>query len=523
MIEDKKVDTCSIKEKINNFLESKWLIWIIIIIGTAARLHQYLLNHTLWLDEAFIAINIIKSNFKELLLPLKYYSQSAPVLFLESTKLMTNIWNNSEFAFRLLPLLAGIGSVIAAYFLGKKFLSKKALIVFLTLIAFSRYVIYYSAELKQYSIEFLVTILILIVVINVYNSNYNLKSSIIALIAGVILIFCSYSSIFIILGVSSALIIGIFTKKKEIKNKNIIFLILTIICWLIAFSVNYLFFIKCSPTEVYNIYWAGLGAFPPFPLRSMADFLWFPKTFLNLIKDPLGLAFHISNINQIPYFIIFIQYFVVIIFFITGTISLIKSKNWFKLSLIYFPAFVLFIASLSGFYPLYGRLELFIVPLGYLLIAEGVHFLIRMSNKIWKIAGFTLLVILLAFPIFYEAYNIVKPKVRKETKPAIEYVLKNLKSEDKVLIYPSEESVFLYYTNYYFSESYNFINLEKNYSIENEKYYGDIFASLKNNRIWIVFPFGTSEESDVLKVMSSFHIKSDEFKSTASIYLFNPN
>ena len=205
------------------------------------------------------------------------------------------------------------------------------------------------------------------------------------------------------MGAGAALIIGIFLKKKEIKNKNILFLILTIICWLIAFLVNYLFFIKDSPTETYNIYWAGLNAFPPFHLKSMADFLWYPKTFLNLIKDPLGLAFHISNINQIPYFVIATQYFVVIIFFITGTISLIKSKSWFKLSLIYFPTFVLFIASLIGYYPLYGRLELFIVPLGYLLIAEGVYFFIKMSNKIWKILGFLLLAILLAFPIFYEA------------------------------------------------------------------------------------------------------------------------
>ena len=175
MTEDKKVDTHFTKEKINNLLESKWLIWIIIIIGIAARLHQYLLNHTLWLDEAFIAINIIKSNFKELLLPLKYYGQSAPVLFLESTKLITKIWNNSEFAFRLLPLLAGIGSVIAAYFLGKKFLNKKAVIVFLTLIAFSRYGIYYSAELKQYSLEMLATILILILTAKIYESGYRLK------------------------------------------------------------------------------------------------------------------------------------------------------------------------------------------------------------------------------------------------------------------------------------------------------------------------------------------------------------
>ena len=110
-----------------------------------------------------------------------------------------------------------------------------------------------------------------------------------------------------------------------------------------------------------------------------------------------------------------------------------------------------------------------------------------------------------------------------QKKPAIEYVIKNLKSEDKVLTYPSEEPVYLYYANYYFSESDNFMKLEKNYSKENEKYYEDIFASLKDNRIWIVLPFGTSEESDILKVISGFHIKSDEFKSTASIYLFNPN
>lgn len=502
---------------------SKWFIWTIMIIGIGLRLHQYLLNHTLWLDEAFIAVNVIRSNFKELLFPLRYYNQAAPVLFLESIKFITKIWNNSEFSFRLLPLLAGICSVIAAYFLGKKFLNKKVLVIFLTLIAFSRYCIYYSAELKQYSTEFLATIIIMVAVINVYDSNYDLKSSLIALIVGAILLFFSYSSIFIILGVSGALIIGILPKKKEIKNRNFKFIFFTVTGWLIAFLVNYLFFIKNSPTEAYNIYWANLDTFPPFPPKSTIDFLWYPKTFLNLIKDPLGLAFHISNINKIPYFIIAAQYFVVTVLFIAGSYSLIKSKKWFKLMLIYFPVLILFIASLVGYYPLYGRLELFIVPLGYLLITEGVSFFVEMQNKIWKATGFILLVILLSFPIFYETYNIVNPKVRKESKPAIEYVIKNLKSGDKVLIYPSEEPVFLYYTNYYFPEYDNFINLKKEYSKENKQYYEKIFDDLKDNRIWMVIPFGISCENDILNFLSSSHVKSDEFKSTASVYLFDPD
>jgi len=55
----------------------------------------------------------------------------------------------------------------------KKFLDKKSLPVFLTLIAFSRFGIYYSAELKHYSLEMLATIIILIFAVKIYESEYS--------------------------------------------------------------------------------------------------------------------------------------------------------------------------------------------------------------------------------------------------------------------------------------------------------------------------------------------------------------
>ena len=51
---------------------SNRLPWIIILIGVALRLGLYLANNSLWLDESFIALNIVNKSFPELLKPLDY-------------------------------------------------------------------------------------------------------------------------------------------------------------------------------------------------------------------------------------------------------------------------------------------------------------------------------------------------------------------------------------------------------------------------------------------------------------------
>ena len=81
----------------------------------------------------------------------------------------------------------------------------------------------------------------------------------------------------------------------------------------------------------------------------------------------------------------------------------------------------------------------------------------------------------------------------------------------------------MYYTGYYYPESDNFMKLEKNYSIENEKYYKDLVKGLDQERIWLVFPFNTKEENDVLDLIDNSYIKTKEFKSTTNVYLFERN
>ena len=58
-----------------------WFLVIILLYGFILRLAHYITNRSLWLDEAFIALNIINKSFFQLVDKLDY-CQAAPIGFL---------------------------------------------------------------------------------------------------------------------------------------------------------------------------------------------------------------------------------------------------------------------------------------------------------------------------------------------------------------------------------------------------------------------------------------------------------
>ena len=134
---------------------------ILIVVGTILRVRQYLFNRSLWMDEAFLSSNIVPRSYGALLEPLND-DQGAPIGFLLIEKLATAAFGNSEYALRLVPLLAGIAALPLFYFAARRIVGRTAALTGLGLLAFSRPGIYYSTEVKRYSVDLAVTVLILL-------------------------------------------------------------------------------------------------------------------------------------------------------------------------------------------------------------------------------------------------------------------------------------------------------------------------------------------------------------------------
>lgn len=513
-----------IKDIFKKSYYSKWLLIGLVILGIVFRIHQYFLNHTLWLDEAFIAINIIRLNYLELFDKLKYYSQSAPAFFLIVVKFFTKIFGFSEFSFRFFPFITSVGTMIFAYFLGKLNHNKKTMPVFLLILAFSRFPIYYSGELKQYSSDLFFSVLILLSAFYANKLFYNYKSIIFLGIVSIFSIWFSHPAIIVIIGAMLAIFIDLIINRKKIKIKNLVVILITGFIVVLNFFINYFYFVR---TTLLGIYYNNVASFfPPFPIKNIADLLWYPESLALVYNNPLGLAFHINNIYHLPYFILILQFVILTSAIIFGTISICKEKKWFKLSILLLIPLILFGLSILKKYPVFERLILFIIPCFYLIISEGIiniHDFFRKKIKfIGKFIGIIILLFFIIYPLIFEIYNIIKPELRRETKPAIEYYINNKQPNDKIYIYPSpsEDPVYIYYTQYYFKKFENQIYIDKKFEENKTEYLDELKSKMGKGRVWIVFPFNLKPEREILDYISNFGIQKYYFSSTSATYLF---
>ncbi len=118
-------------EKIkNNWFD--FTLWAICILGVWIRLHVYLFNRSLWMDEAALTNNLMQTRT---ILNNMSYNQAAPPLFklitLEIIKpFQTEMGYVEEYWLRLLPLICGVLSIFVFLLIIRKlFYSKVAQII----------------------------------------------------------------------------------------------------------------------------------------------------------------------------------------------------------------------------------------------------------------------------------------------------------------------------------------------------------------------------------------------------------
>ncbi|MBN1590327.1 MAG: glycosyltransferase family 39 protein [Pirellulales bacterium] len=145
---------------------TRWLI----LLGVVARLTRYLLRFPLWDDECFLAANLLDQGYLELLNPLQHH-QVCPVLFLWVQATIVRLLGFSEYALRLFPLVCSIAGLFLFWHLAARLLRGVALLFAVGIFAVGYPLIRYACEAKPYGCDTFVSLVLLALVVQWYQSR----------------------------------------------------------------------------------------------------------------------------------------------------------------------------------------------------------------------------------------------------------------------------------------------------------------------------------------------------------------
>jgi uncharacterized membrane protein len=274
------------------------IVFFLILIVTAACFRLYGLTfQSLWLDE-LLSINYSIPG-EGIDLPIRYAiaKDGSPPLFNISLWIWRSAFGAGEYPARLLPALFGILGVFCMYFLGKELISVRAGMYASLLTAVLPFHIYYSQEVRPYSLLFLLSVLSYLFFIRLLKLK-NLRWGLPYVLATSCMLYTHYFGLLVLLAQLAYLGV-ILLWGRDVNKKNLVKLFLplgllmalTYLPWLARFR---------RLTEVKKI-WADI---PP------SDFFvsYFKGYFGNefyvvlICACLLGLyLLHKSNTDEFPY------------------------------------------------------------------------------------------------------------------------------------------------------------------------------------------------------------------------------
>lgn len=508
-------------------LSEKNISIALLFIGAILRLRQYFSGRSLWADEAMLALNIVNRDFAALFQPLDY-DQGAPLGFLLVEKLFNAILGRHELVLRFFPLLAGLASLWLFYLLLMSLRggagrverapfslvsrpSRRSVVVApwrhnllaLTLFAINPQLVYYSSEAKQYIVDVAVVLGLLLLAIPIFQNHSNRKNFILLGLAGSLALWFSHPALFTLAGIGVALVIQ-FLQARDYPNLRATLGIGLL--WLVNLALLYFVNLRNLSQNDYLVdYWAE--GFLPLP----------PWSDLGWINELITYQF---DIQPVP--------LVVLILILVGWLVLFREQKSLALTLA-FTTFFAFTASAWRLYPVNGRLSLFLIPLGILLLGKTIEFLMQTfySNKFASIGVMIVLSgYLLISPLITSFQNFVSPKYYEHIRLTMQVLADSWKDGDALFVTAWAEPAFRFYAPFYGLEEVEIVTTEIEDYPDGEKLKSRISPLVGEKRVWVLFSHvyeqsGFNERDYLVAYLDEIGEKRREIlKPGTSVYLF---
>ena len=451
---------------------------LVFFIGISLRLYYYLMDRSLHIDPSLLANALIATPIGHILEPFEN-GQMAPLGFLVISKLLGMFFDYRELALTILPLCFGILTLPVIYLLGLELFDKKHAIIFLALTAFSSAAVQYSTIFKQYSGDLFFASAIFFLTIKL-TKDFEKKYFFYWAAFGALAVWFSHGSVIVMTGCGAGLIITHLIRNGKRCNGRIFLKLISInLIWLFSLLLNFLLYTKNTIHQnKFDLFTAG---YPPWPIDGLEDIYWYLENLLGIFSFPLGFS---KFIFIFPF-----------IFFIIGMIDTFRKR--LSLGVVFLSPFVvLFALSMAEKYPFmaggsvyHSRLILFILPIFFFIIVQGIHFLSKFFDSKFLFA------LLLIFLLNHQILQLSLPNYpRMETRPLVNYYLEN-RSENDIIYLHRAVQPFKYYTRHSAQPYEKFDFTHDSLGDLSESF----FSNPKGGSIWfLIIQLTESERKDLM-------------------------
>lgn len=484
-----------------------WLIpAALIIAGVIPRLMNYFSGRALWLDEAQLAVSVYERSFGGLLRPLEY-SQVAPPLYLCSQKLAMFVLGANELAVRLPSVLAGILTLLLFWTVVSRVLSWRAAVLALAFMAVSQHLIYYSGECKPYSTDAFFTVLLLWLALRWEERPLGWTVPF-ALAAGVA-VWCSLTSVFVLAGLGSVQCSTALWKRDKTRLLHLIAIYgLSALSFLVLYGIL-LRSIRANPETIayLNNYWRH--GFMPFPPTELFQLRWFRERAFMFFDMPGGFT-----LTELALFT-----------WLVGAVVLF-TRNKRHFFLVMMPLVFALLASGLRVYPFHARATLFLAPLLFLLVGEGIGFLFGSGRGMALAVGILLTVLLIAQPVVRAARVAIVPTRHHEFDRALEYVQENWQEGDLLFLRQVEGIAYLFMRDRVrLPEAAVLMEPRPSQRrITLEAYVAEVLPALKNaKRVWAPMTYDTETTiKPVVELLNQYGSGQEVFRARGvSLYAYS--
>lgn len=455
---------------------------VILFLGLSLRFYFYFINRDLGADEAHLALNFIHLGYIGLTQPLENF-QSAPIFFLWSVETITRFFGFNELSLRLIPFIFSILSFPLFYFFVRDLTKSRliALIAFL-LFAFNYSIIYFSTEMKPYTIDVSAFVVIGFLLFSNVPFVSKRRMTLLAL-SGCILLLFSISTV-IILFCASIIMIGNWYHQQKLRNrkekinytKSVIYVFVS---WGIVFLTNFFIFIFKHPySEGMKNIWSW--AFCPTNILS-TEFAKFIEVRLEDTLFSNMLLFDKSY--YFPYLLLVIT--------IVSIISLGVHK---KFNVIVFSVFIILIhlgLSMMQLYPFYHRFILYLLPPFFILFSYGLVIILKIigAKTHWILSCVVLCVFIFETNVASAKKYFLVDKER-EILPVLNFIDKHYPNTEILVATPF--TLYCYYSETGRVKNKNFKPIEWALKPEDFRNHKLIIPQLKN----YVFLYSIGDDFD---------------------------